>query len=190
MSYDLTKVLFVTTTTATYVITHVPMFHYSHVVYADTLLQRSVLSGLILSFSLFPMPVILENPSEANALRQWRSVYKRGANTAPPFAVTAALSAFVAAYTHYHPQALYRTWLFAASGVTTLSIIPYTLGIMLPTNRALEAKEDAASAKSQKDSDTNGVTEETADLIQKWRRFNMFRGLLPLVGSLLAFEAL
>ena len=135
--------------------------------------------------------MVLVNPQEANALRQWRIMFNRGAKAAPTIALTAAVSAFTAAYTHHHPQATHRTWLFIASGVSTIGIIPYTGVAMLKNIRTLEAKEDSARVKAEKDGHGGPTTsEDTKSLIRTWSTLNAVRALLPLVGSLLAFEAL
>lgn len=61
---------------------------------------------------------------------------------------------------------------------------------MMRTNHILEAKEDAANAKANTDGDVSPTTEDTKRLLRKWSVLNTIRGLFPLIGSLLAFEAL
>ncbi|KAL9088884.1 MAG: hypothetical protein Q9159_002848 [Coniocarpon cinnabarinum] len=167
MPYDLTKPLFVTATTA-----------------------EALLSGMILSISLIGIPTLLQNTNEANILRQWRFTFKQGASTAPPFALIAAAASLGGAYTHYHPQASYRSWMLVGSAMATIGIVPFTLTAMKGTNDALHSREEAARVKAEKDGGSPQATEETTNLIKRWRVLNAVRGLLPLVGSLLAFEAL
>lgn len=101
-------------------------------------------------------------------------------------AMTSTLCSFGCAYTHYHPQALSRTYLFLAAGLSTIAIAPFTILLMMSTNDKLHAREEISRGKT----DGGQKTAETDRLLVKWRNFNTVRSLLPLIGALLAFQAL
>ena len=145
---------------------------------------------MVLGSSLLAVPALLQNQNEANILRQWLQMYNVGKIVAPPFALLSSIAAFGAAYTHSHPQAPYRSRLFIAAGIATLSLVPYTLTVMRSNLSKLHIREENARIKTEKDGDSAKVSEETTILVTTWRNLNFVRGLLPLLGSILAFQAL
>ena len=108
----------------------------------------------------------------------------------PPFAIISAAASLGAAYTHRHSQATHRSKLFIASAVASLSIVPFTIIFMAPTNNALFEREESVRVKAEQDGKPIQVTEESKELLRKWRILNILRGMFPFIGALLAFEAL
>lgn len=63
---------------------------------------------------------------------------------------------------------------YAVGGALTLAIVPFTLGVMMPTNNAL-----LAVAEGKKDVNLAEVRE----LLGRWQLLNHVRGLFPLAAA-------
>jgi len=131
------------------------------------------------------IPALLHpHPLPSTVLAQFSRLYLLGARITPPIAVVSALSFFHTAYTvysfHGHPN---WKWL-AAGAACVVGTIPFTLGVMMPTNKELLMRaENGVSLE--------GLMErETRALLEKWGRLNLVRGLLGLLGSVLAVSTL
>ncbi|MBE3044688.1 DUF1772 domain-containing protein [Candidatus Bathyarchaeota archaeon] len=132
--------------------------------------------------STIAVPVFLETNTEPGQLvRQWARLYHYGSLAAPPMAVTT-----FALYT-YSALGLCaggQPWeLLAAAGATTLFIVPFTLGVMLPTNNALHGLEARANAGEAL------KMEGLRALVVKWGWLHLVRSLFPLAGVLLGISA-
>lgn len=96
----------------------------------------------------------------------------------PKIAITTALSYTYAAY-GTRGQSTSKIYLAAAGLV--VSIIPFTILFMSPTNTALLDAAKGATSLS---------VGQVSDLITKWGYLNLARSLLPLTGGLLGFWSL
>ena len=164
MSYDLTKPLFILSSSASLIIT-----------------------GSCFALSNIAIPTVLRDaPDASSLLLMWRNIYERGKSFARPIAATSAVASLASAYTHYHPQAPQRTWYFVASAFLTLGIVPFTATVMGSNVGTLLAMSDGAAARRVEDV----KKEEVEVLVKRWGVLNIYRGLLPLVGALAAFQAL
>ena len=121
--------------------------------------------------------------------RQWKKVYDRGVSTSPPLALTSALMFSFVSYKWYGTLNQPKAELYGLSALLTIGIVPYTLLVMLPTNKKLmnRAEEaEALSAEQQligaKDTSKDPSTKE---LLDRWATHNLARGLFPLAGSVL-----
>jgi hypothetical protein len=93
------------------------------------------------------------------AVTEWRPSYKRGTLMQAPLAVIGSLSAFIS---WWFDRSL--SWLLG--GVLLALIIPFTLVVILPTNKRLESQElDLRS-------------EEAGLLMQRWGRLHAVRSIL------------
>jgi hypothetical protein len=93
------------------------------------------------------------------AVTEWRPSYKRGTLMQAPLAVVGSLSAFIS---WWFDRSL--SWLLG--GVLLLLIVPFTLVVILPTNKRLESQElDLRS-------------EEAGLLLQRWGRLHAVRSIL------------
>ena len=93
------------------------------------------------------------------AVTEWRPSYKRGTLMQAPLAVVGSLSAFIS---WWFDRSL--SWLLG--GVLLLLIIPFTLVVILPTNKRLESQElDLRS-------------EEAGLLLRRWGRLHGVRSIL------------
>ena len=86
-----------------------------------------------------------------------------------------------------------RTFKFyTAAAVLIPSIIPYTLGLMGPTNNKLSGKADSLATTEITDKTAEaGVTQEETvhALIDRWATLNLGRAIITGIGSLCALWA-
>jgi uncharacterized membrane protein len=93
------------------------------------------------------------------AVTEWRPSYKRGTLMQVPLALIGSLSAVVSWWFDGG-----RAWL--VGGLLLLLVIPFTLVVILPTNKGLESQElDLRS-------------EEAHRLLRRWGRLHAVRSLL------------
>ncbi|ESK91871.1 hypothetical protein Moror_10483 [Moniliophthora roreri MCA 2997] len=145
-------------------------------------------SGSILSLSWMAIPAILKSsplsPSRDAAI-QWAALYDRGHKINPSLALIASSAYFFLSWNLRRNDRLLK--LYAAAGVLTIGIIPWTLGTMLDTNNKLHAKAElgveVAEIVGEKDT-------EAEALIKKWGVLNALRGVLPLGGAVVGLIAL
>ncbi|KAK8134451.1 hypothetical protein PG984_006463 [Apiospora sp. TS-2023a] len=137
--------------------------------------------GIGLSASLLTMPALIRPDVPQDALvQQWHGLYRRGAAIMPVVAGTTTLGYWTVAYYRYcsFPSAEWRG--FAAAGALVLAIVPFTFAAMMPTIRALEATMGGSAVGEKKKTMSRGTAEA---LLTKWTRLNVWRSLIPLVGT-------
>lgn len=180
--YDVTKPLFIGSTLLSAYISgsplHLPALTLSHPDEPPGHIATDSRSGILTK---------LNSTSDRAALRAWWQMYESGRDTNPPLAVASALCSFAAAYTHYHPQAAYRSYMFVAAGVATLAIAPWTWLVMVPTNNELYAEMQAAEPAGERGDKRSA---KVTGLLETWRTMNWARAALPLIGAFCAMEAL
>ena len=93
------------------------------------------------------------------AVTEWRPSYKRGTLMQAPLALIGSLSAFLAWwFTGNAP------WLIG--GLLLLSVVPFTLIVILPTNKRLESSE------------LDLQSDEAGRLLRRWGRLHSCRSIL------------
>ena len=97
---------------------------------------------------------------------------KRG-KAVPMLALAASIGHAAVSYSCYTKGLGWRGWAMA-SAFTVMSI-PYTMVVLMPTNRTLEAE---THSRNQQMSEA-----EVKRLIKKWQDLNVVRCLLPLAGA-------
>lgn len=122
------------------------------------------------------------NTDPAQLIRQWFRLYHYGHLSAPPMAIATAA---MYAYTALGNRADGRRWeLLAAAGAATFSMMPFTLGIMMPTNYALfRLEKKAESGEGLK-------MERVRPLVVRWGWMHLVRSLFPLAGVLIGISAI
>ena len=137
-----------------------------------------------MNLSLMIIPLFLDtNTQPAHLLTQWVRLYHYGHLVLPSMAIATFL---IHAYTVAGKRASGKPWIaYAAAGVVTVSIIPFTLIVMAPTNETLlrlekEIRADAAVA----------TLDQVRELVMRWGRMHFVRSLFPLVGAVLGFSGL
>lgn len=133
--------------------------------------------GALCSLSLSTMPVLLET-SDPNALaRQWKSIFLRGRVQGPTIA---AISGLLYGYVAYaRSQAGESGQLQVTAALATVAIAPYTAALMARVNQKLLTLAAAEPASS------TAKSEGVRDLVIRWTRLNLIRGLFPLLGGVL-----
>ena len=100
------------------------------------------------------------------AVTEWRPSYKRGTLMQAPLAVIGSLAALIS---WWFDKGL--AWLIG--GLLLLLIIPFTLVVILPTNKRLESEElDLRS-------------EEAGSLLRRWGRLHAVRSMLSVMAFVL-----
>jgi len=183
--------------------------------------SSAVLSGGILSFSVVLIPTLAlpahptkrESDSSdqpgtptSHLARQWRHSFNTGKHIAPPIALLSSTAYAYLAYlfrraTPVQEPELRTSNLYILAAALALSLVPYTLVVMMPTNqrllvRAAQADDEAATpVEKERDMATTGVpakAEEDAEvcgLLEKWSRMNVVRGCLPLAATVVGLFA-
>merc|ERR1711939_833831 len=142
---------------------------------------------MTLSTSLTTVPRLLESPPTL-LLQQWGHMYDRGRKTGPPIALLSSTTFFYLAYkAHVSPLSSFplsssstsSTTPYILAGLLSISIIPYTFAILMPTNKQLLGKVEV----SGEDEVEMREAERSAHQLVDWRGvLNLGRGGL-LVGS-------
>ncbi|KAI3338174.1 hypothetical protein F4824DRAFT_87118 [Ustulina deusta] len=134
-------------------------------------------AGMSASLSVLGIPTILHGntPSES-MVRQWRFQFLRGQAIIPSLGLLNAINYWNIAYHCWSSGLEWRG--FAAAGVSTFFMIPYTITFIMGTNNKLhEASEGREKTLS---------SELARALIKKWGDLNIPRAIVPVIGTALA----
>jgi len=97
------------------------------------------------------------------AVTEWRPSYKRGAVMQAPLAAIGSVAALLSWWFD-------RSLAWLVGGLLLLLIIPFTLVVILPTNKRLESQElDLRS-------------EEAGSLLRRWGRLHAVRSILSVMA--------
>ena len=128
-------------------------------------LASGIFAGAALYINIVEQPARLSCGVEL-AVTQWRPSYKRGAVMQAPLAAIGSLAALVS---WWFDRGL--PWL--VGGLLLLLVIPFTLLVILPTNKRLQSRElDLRS-------------EEAGILLRRWGRLHAVRSLLSVAAFLI-----
>jgi len=148
----------------------------------------SALAGMTFSFSAFVVPRILESPSPL-LLRQWNHTFRAGMSTIAPLASLSALLFWCLAYKAKNaPNVMPHRWKsYLVTGALAIGILPYTAGLMLPTNKKLldKAKETSSLAVDDKLVEVGMGGETAHQLVDKWATLNLGRAILLGIAAVL-----
>jgi len=103
-----------------------------------TLFLSSSLSGTSLALSVYMMPRLLSLPTPL-MLREWAASFRQGSAYMPPQAIVAS-AGYLYLYFVHRGSAGVKSWGYLSAAAFTFGIIPYTLAVMGPTNRMLQAR--------------------------------------------------
>ncbi|KAF2178416.1 DUF1772-domain-containing protein, partial [Zopfia rhizophila CBS 207.26] len=136
--------------------------------------------GAMMSLSAIAVPVFLDtNTSSTHLLRQWARLYHYGHIYMPAVCVAAAsLYGYVALRQRVSNRKQWR--IYAAAGVTTITMVPFTWLVMVPTNNTLFRLRELASATASA-VDLSAVQK----VVVRWAWMHVVRSLFPLVGAIL-----
>jgi len=174
---------------------------------ATAIITSAFASGGILTISFLSVPALLlparptpgsqassSPPSHliSQVTQQWRWAYNVGKVIFPSLAASSALAYTYLAYALKHSK-ISQTYLAAAA--VTMSIAPYTLAVMLPTNKRLmerAARKDVTPKQGEQEENAQQREYEDRqipDLMVMWAWLNAIRGLFPLVGAVIGASA-
>ncbi|KAK8056295.1 hypothetical protein PG993_001522 [Apiospora rasikravindrae] len=157
-------------------------------------------AGLNLGLSFFVMPRLLESPTPL-MLRQWGRMFAVTSRFFPPAMMVPGLVHAALAYYYYTVAAAATvtrgaqkgTVCNAVAALLALSVMPWTLGLMVPINEKLLRKADEAQSLDAKEVEEREVgikEEETAHaLVDRWALLNLYRGGAVLVSGCLGLYA-
>lgn len=138
-----------------------------------------------MGLSLLAVPVLLDTDTKpSHLLAQFVQLYQYGHRTMPALAVATCL---LYGYIARRKRATSRSWLIhAVAGVATITMVPFTWLVMLPTNNTLfrlnEEKETSLTA--------SGDLVQVQELVLRWSRLHLIRSLFPLAGAIVGFKGL
>lgn len=143
----------------------------------------------------------------AHLSQQWADLYDRGHKIFPAIAGLASLANIYVFWalrdTISQPSTTAASsWSnpYLLAAFVTMSIVPWTAGTMIKTNKKLDSyaiSEYAGEAEEVKGTVLNAQDEarrsqadnEMPKLLQKWARLNLIRAVFPLVGAAISFYA-
>ena len=132
---------------------------------AISVLCCGIFAGAAIYVNLVEHPARIET-GPASALSEWAPSYRRATLMQAPLAIVGGLSAVGAEL-----AGAGGAWL--VGGLLLLSVVPFTLLVIMPTNRALSAPEAAQDLS------------RTAALLMRWNRLHAVRTALSTVAFLL-----
>ena len=125
-------------------------------------LVATLASGIFFGAALYIN--LVEQPARLScgvllAVTEWKPSYKRGTMMQAPLALVGSVAAFVACW-------LSGSVIWLIGGLLLLLVVPFTLIVIMPTNRRLGSQElDAHSV-------------EAGRLLQRWGRLHLIRTIL------------
>lgn len=164
---------------------------------STALLLTPLSAGLSASFSFFLVPRLLESPTPL-MLQQWLRSYAAGARAMAPTALVTAIAWFYLGIKSPATPMLTggglggkwgRGGWFLAAGALTVGIVPYTLAVMMGTNRRLKAKADEFGAMGKGEEVSVREVDEAKALVDWWGVLNLGRTVMLVAGSVCGLVA-
>jgi hypothetical protein len=118
-------------------------------------------AAIYVSVAEQPARLVLDDSS---SLRQWQSSYPRASVMQASLAVFSALLGLAAFWSS-------TDWRWLAGAVLIFANVPYTVLVILPTNKRLQAAAPAAA------------NADTRDAIEAWARLHLVRNALGLLAT-------
>ena len=137
---------------------------------ALALALAAAFTGAAIYINVAEQPARLKLDERA-LLTEWKPSYKRGFAMQSMLAMAAGAFGIIALFYDFH-------WQFLLGAIFILANWPFTLGVIMPTNRALMATAPEAAGR------------ETERLIRHWGRLHAVRSLLGLIATLFFVWAL
>ncbi|KAL4926159.1 anthrone oxygenase tpcL [Aspergillus undulatus] len=138
----------------------------------------------MLCLSAIAVPVFLDtDDTSSHLVRQWARTYHYGHIILPAVCIaTCGLYAYITLSKRATSRKHWPT--YAAAGVTTVAMVPFTWVLMTPTNNTLFGLEKASSETAE---DEFGAVRQ---LVVTWSWLHVTRSLFPLVGAIVGFRGL
>ncbi|KAK0389306.1 hypothetical protein NLU13_2881 [Sarocladium strictum] len=147
-------------------------------------LPKSSTSPASLSSRFFVPSTDESQVSKAFLNRQWQEMYWRGYSWGPLSGLLSAAAFMTAAYLA-DPESRQR-YLYATASAAAVSVIPWTLAVMVPTNNELHRRGDAQRLAADKEQveESVGDGRDIMDLIRTWLVYNNVRASLAVSATL------
>lgn len=136
-----------------------------------------------MSLSLMAVPIFLDTTNRVpQLLQQWLRMYNYGFPILPTIAIGTCSLYLYAAIRNGVGKA---PWLiYAAAGLVTVTMVPFTWVFLWPTNESLMRLEADSRAGLPTSLD------EVRGLIQLWSRTHLLRSFFPLAGAFIGLKGL
>ncbi|KAI4283783.1 MAG: hypothetical protein L6R38_001948 [Xanthoria sp. 2 TBL-2021] len=127
--------------------------------------------------STIAVPAILAGQTNSSLLvSHWNSMFRAGSKVGPTLVALGAVNYLYAAWGAYNSTYDTRVWKgFAAAGVSTMAVAPYTVVFLSSTNSALLGQ----AAK------TTLSEVQVRGLVEQWAFLNLLRSGIPIVSTAL-----
>jgi len=126
------------------------------------IITAGLFSGAAVYINVVEQPARLSCGIEA-AVTEWRPSYKRATWMQAPLALVGSLSALLSWW-------LNRGSAWLIGGLLLLAVVPFTLVVIMPTNKRLE------------NSDLDLSSDEAGRLLRRWGRLHAVRSILSVVA--------
>lgn len=183
----------------------IPSAETTRALQAASLFAVSAASGAALGLSFFVVPVLLEAPTPL-MLHLWERTLLRGRNILAPIALLSslgfaglAIQLSRASSSLSLPSAHLASRCYAAAAVLATAVVPYSLLVVMPTNRKLlrrgelaRALGPAAAAAAADDDDAVRPADEpesSKSLVDHWGMLSLGRSALLIASAALGFYA-
>lgn len=115
--------------------------------------------------------------------RQWHEIYMRGYLWGPPSAIISGASLLTAAY-YSGPESTQR-YLYLAAAIAAMSVMPWTLSVMIPINNELVRRADSERLALEKGEpkEVKGDGRDLVTLIRSWVSGNEVRAYAAMVAT-------
>ncbi|KAI4227251.1 MAG: hypothetical protein L6R36_002571 [Xanthoria steineri] len=137
----------------------------------------SFLAGTLYTMSTIAVPTILAGQTNPSLLvSHWNSMFRAGSKVGPTLVALGAVNYLYAAWGAYNSNYDTRVWKgFAAAGLSTMAVAPYTVMFLASTNSALLAQATETTL--------NEV--QVRGLVEQWAFLNLLRAGIPIVSTAL-----
>ena len=125
-------------------------------------------------------------------VRQWKKSFDIGKIVHPAIAMLSVAAYGYLAYQMKGTLNQHKAELYGLCALSNLMIMPWTIIVMMPTNKKLFKKYDEAATVTGSEEITEvGLPrgESAKELIDWWSTMNVARGFMPLVGAVLGVWA-
>lgn len=115
--------------------------------------------------------------------RQWQEVYWRGHRWGPASAILSGVAFATASW--FSGQKSNQQYLYATAAVAAVSVVPWTLAVMVPVNDELHRRGDAqvGGGGTEAGKEAKGDGRDVLDLVRDWLLYNNVRASIALVGT-------
>jgi len=142
----------------------------------------------MISLSVVAVPVFLETTTQPPQLfHQWTRMYQYGHQVLPGMAICTFMLYTCACFRNRGAEKPKPWRLLLLAGLVTVSIIPFTLLVMKPTNDELFRLESVTRTHPEgkiADVDVMGI-KDAQGLVVKWALMHLARSTFPLIGAII-----